>query len=168
MLLYLRWCSRGFEIGKVVLQEYFIRWGCTARLLNPIGGDGLSQAMLSGKLAAETAVESIEYNDFGILKEYELRWRNDIYENNQYELYALKEMLLLMDVLVRAEVIEKLWSTGISAARRSIQDVKRDETPRYVVKLLKVVMSNGRLHRLVSGKITRDLRGLIKWHTKMY
>lgn len=124
--------------------------------------------MLSGKLAAETAVESIEYNDFGILKEYELRWRNDIYENNQYELYALKEMLLLMDVLVRAEVIEKLWSTGISAARRSIQDVKRDETPRYVVKLLKVVMSNGRLHRLVSGKITRDLRGLIKWHTKMY
>lgn len=124
--------------------------------------------MLSGKLAAETAVESIEYNDFGILKEYELRWRNDIYENNQYELYALKEMLLLMDVLVRAEVIEKLWSTGISAARISIQDVKRDETPRYVVKLLKVVMSNGRLHRLVSGKITRDLRGLIKWHTKMY
>lgn len=68
--------------------------------------------MLSGKLAAETAVESIEYNDFGILKEYELRWRNDIYENNQYELYALKEMLLLMDVLVRAEVIEKLWSTA--------------------------------------------------------
>lgn len=142
--------------------------GDAARLSNPIAGDGLPQAMRSGKLAAETAVESVEYNDIGILKEYELRWRNSIYENNQYELYAIKEMLLLMDVLVRTEVIEKLWSTASQhhAYPFTMSNVMKHRD--MWLKLMKVVMSNGRLHRLVSRKITKNLRGLIKWHTKMY
>lgn len=139
--------------------------GDAARLSNPIAGDGLPQAMQSGKLAAETAVVSVEYSNFGILKEYERRWRNNIYENNQYELYAIKEMLLLMDAKTRASAIEKLWLT---AFQHHVYPFTMSNVMKHRdmwLKLMKVVMSNGRLRRLVGRKMQR---GLMKWHTKIY
>jgi digeranylgeranylglycerophospholipid reductase len=121
--------------------------GDAARLSDPMSGAGLSQAMVSGKLAAETAVKSIEYDDINILKKYEWQWERMIYESWQYEQYAIKGLFLSMDTYSRLKLLEGLWST---AAREHVYPfrlsnvIKQKNTQ---LKLLKVLIQNNRLRR---------------------
>jgi digeranylgeranylglycerophospholipid reductase len=121
--------------------------GDAARLSDPIGGGGIPQAMVTGKLAAETAVESIESDNPGMLKEYEKKWSKKIYEWYQYELYVVKELFLSMDVNARIELVEKLWQTASQTPTYPfmLSNVMKQRTVR--LKVLKILMRDNRLRK---------------------
>ena len=121
--------------------------GDAARLSDPISGAGLSQAMVSGKLAAETAVKSIEYDDINILTNYDKQWGRKIYESWQFEQYGIKELFLAMDADSRLKLLEGLWSTA--ARERSypfkLSNVMKQRNAQ--LKLISVLIQNNRLRR---------------------
>jgi digeranylgeranylglycerophospholipid reductase len=121
--------------------------GDAARLSDPIGGGGIPQAMVTGKLAAETAVESIESDNPSMLKEYEKKWSKNIYECYQYELYVVKELFLSMDVNARIELVEKLWQTASQTPTYPfmLSNVMKQRTVR--LKVLKILMRDNRLRK---------------------
>ena len=127
--------------------------GDAARLSDPIGGSGITQALISGKLAAETAVKSVEYDDIGILNEYELRWRKEIYENRQYELYIVKEMLLAMDVGSRAELSEKIWLTAARTHTYPFLLSNVMKQRKVWTSILKILMNDKRLRKWALKKM---------------
>lgn len=92
--------------------------GDAARLSNPIGGDGIHQAMRSGKLAALTAAESIEKDDPNILTNYDPRLKNTEigktrFLDVQYEFYTVQRMLLSLQANARSALIEELWESAM-------------------------------------------------------
>ena len=137
--------------------------GDAARLSNPIGGDGLPQAMLSGKLAAETAVKSNENDDLHILKEYDKKWKNEIYDSYQYELYTAKEMLLSMSISSRAELSEKLWLTAARdcAYPFRVSNVMKQRNAQ--LQYLKVLVGDNRLRKWALEKSLKILQEKLKF-----
>ena len=133
--------------------------GDAARLSDPISGAGLSQAMVSGKLAADTAVKSIEYDDVNILKNYDWQWERKIYESWQFEQYTIKELFLSMDTYSRLKFLEGLWST---AARERVYPFRLSNVIKQrntQLKLLKILIQNNRLRRWAAlGEPLRWLR----------
>ena len=53
----------GSKIGNISGANFMLT-GDAASLIDPISGDGIGNAMLSGKLAAEQAIRCFEHNDF--------------------------------------------------------------------------------------------------------
>jgi|FLOH01.1.fsa_nt_gi menaquinone-9 beta-reductase len=59
--------SYGLPFGSrriEIVGDNFMNIGDAASLIDPVSGDGIGNAMLSGKLAAETAIESFQENNF--------------------------------------------------------------------------------------------------------
>lgn len=88
--------------------------GDAARFINPLTGDGIKTALLSGKYAAEVAVKSIKNEDYSkeFLKEY-----YDITEEkiNQYhkKYNKIKEFLLTLDDSQLNKIIRELSNTQL-------------------------------------------------------
>lgn len=137
--------------------------GDAARLSNPIGGDGLPQAMLSGKLAGETAVKSNEYDDLHILKEYDKKWKNERYDSYQYELYTAKEMLLSMSISSRAELSEKLWLTAARDCAYPFRASNVMKQRNAQLQYLKVLVGDNRLRKWALEQSLKILQEKLKF-----
>ncbi len=61
---------------KELVKDNLMVVGDAARQVNPIHAGGVHNAMLAGKLAGSTAAETIDLEDLGILKRYELEWNS--------------------------------------------------------------------------------------------
>ncbi|MBN2319689.1 MAG: NAD(P)/FAD-dependent oxidoreductase [Acidobacteria bacterium] len=61
-----------------MVSSGFMMVGDAARLIDPLTGGGIVPACISGKLAGETAAESVQRGDNGMkfLRKYERAWRN--------------------------------------------------------------------------------------------
>lgn len=68
--------------------------GDAAGFANPLTGEGICYALESGKMAAETTVESLKKNDFSsnILKSYEEMWKSYFEKDREYS-YKFKELI---------------------------------------------------------------------------
>ncbi|OYT54544.1 MAG: digeranylgeranylglycerophospholipid reductase [Candidatus Altiarchaeales archaeon ex4484_2] len=61
---------------KELVRDNLMVVGDAARQVNPVHAGGVHNAMLAGKLAGTTAAETIDSQDLGILKRYELGWNS--------------------------------------------------------------------------------------------
>ncbi|VVB89987.1 Digeranylgeranylglycerophospholipid reductase [uncultured archaeon] len=124
--------------------------GDAAHLSNPVGGDGVPQAMLSGKLAAEVSAESILQEKPMILKKYELEWEKATlgefcFRDAQYALYILQNALLTMPILRKEEAIEELWSMAQKNGQYPFDLISAIKIDKLRPKLFEVIMKNKRL-----------------------
>jgi digeranylgeranylglycerophospholipid reductase len=72
--------------------------GDAAHMINPLSGGGIVNAMKSGRLAAETAVDALGHGDIGasMLQRYHTRWM-DLLGNDHLRFYRVKEALARFD-----------------------------------------------------------------------
>ncbi|MFX1449199.1 MAG: NAD(P)/FAD-dependent oxidoreductase [Promethearchaeota archaeon] len=86
-------------ISKKLFTNGFMGVGDAVGFVSPIIGEGISYGMTSGKLAAETAIEAIEKEDYSIniLKKYKKKLRNE----NIFTIFSAHKIFrdLLMDDL---------------------------------------------------------------------
>ncbi|MHA1379971.1 MAG: geranylgeranyl reductase family protein [Candidatus Helarchaeota archaeon] len=88
-------------ISKKLFTNGFMGVGDSVGFVSPVIGEGISYGMSSGKLAAETAIEAIEKDDYStnILKKYKKRLRKE----NLFSIFSAHKMFrdLLMEDLNR-------------------------------------------------------------------
>jgi digeranylgeranylglycerophospholipid reductase len=139
--------------------------GDAAHLSNPVGGDGVPQAMFSGRLAAEVSAESIFQEKPMILKKYELQWEKATlgeicFQDAQYGLYILQKALLTMPTWNKEEAIEELWSMAQKKDQYPFNLINAIKIEKMRPKILEVIMQNKRLRnwatkRMLSIMITK-------------
>lgn len=86
-------------ISKNLFKNGILGVGDSMGFVSPIIGEGISYAMLSGKLAADTAIEAMEKEDYSIniLKNY----RKRLHKNNIFTIFSAHKMfreLLMADL----------------------------------------------------------------------
>ena len=91
--------------------------GDAARLSNPIIGDGMTPALLSGVLAGKAAVESVLADDPGLLATYDAEWARQAsfgttLEDMQSCFFRIQRSLLALTPEKRTAVLEKLWAAA--------------------------------------------------------
>ena len=88
--------------------------GDAARLSNPIIGDGMTPALLSGVLAGKAAVESVLADDPRIFATYDAEWARQssfgtTLEDMQAAFFKLQRTLLALPTDKRTAALELLW-----------------------------------------------------------
>lgn len=133
--------------------------GDAAHLSNPVGGDGVPQAMLSGRLAAEVSAESIFQDNPVILGKYGLKWEKAApgginIQNMQYGLYIIQKALLTMPARLKEEAVEELWSVAHNSNEYpfNLRNIMQNDKMRP--KILEVIMKNKRLRNWVAKRIS--------------
>ena len=96
--------------------------GDAARLSNPIIGDGMTPAMLSGVIAGKKAEESVHADDPGILAAYDAEWARQAsfgtkLEDMQTAFFKLQRTLLALPTDKRTAALERLWTAAKTANR---------------------------------------------------
>ncbi len=99
----------------------YLLTGDAASLIDPISGDGIGNAMLSGKLAAEQAIRCFESNDFSaeFIKEYDRLLFSRIGSELKTHYYARRILAgapMLLDAVFRAAgnpLLKKLIQKGL-------------------------------------------------------
>lgn len=88
--------------------------GDAAGLAKPTTGGGIYYALLSGELAAETAVEAHSTGDFsaGGLKQYEKRWKSVFGRELKIGYYARLLYEALGDEQIE-RLLDELWTSGL-------------------------------------------------------
>jgi geranylgeranyl reductase family protein len=122
----------------------FLLLGDAAALIDPLSGEGVGSAMISGKIAAQIAIESMEKNDFSekFLKEYDKRlWEilgHDFETSYKIQTTAKRFPFLVDKMMIKASkderfkkrVEELLPYTGgrkVIASDEFIEDLKKME-----------------------------------------
>ncbi len=105
--------------------------GDAARLIDPLTGAGIQNALLSGRLAGETAARAVREGDASpeFLQAYDLAWRSRI-EEDLARHYLVKEGLQKLS----DETINRVFHAIVEAdlrplTVRSVLDVLRTRTP---------------------------------------
>lgn len=91
--------------------------GDAARLSNPIIGDGMTPALLSGVLAGKAAVASILADDPKVLASYDSEWSRQssfgtTLEDMQSGFFEIQRSLLALTPKKRTAALEKLWAAA--------------------------------------------------------
>ena len=88
--------------------------GDAARLIDPLTGGGIANAMISGMHAGRTAAEAIEEGNTAeeFLARYQGRWKADLWRTLERN-YYVKEKLRLMPDKLLSEVFEVLHGKRI-------------------------------------------------------
>lgn len=149
----IRYYTSGGVPATLRMEKLFYRnilfTGDAAHLSNPMTGEGVTQAMLSGRLAAEVSNESISLDKPGILSKYESEWEkiklgNIGVQDTQYGLYIVQKTLLSLPQATKEEIMEELWSFAIKNNQYpfSINVLKNKKMS---PKILGIIMKNRRL-----------------------
>jgi len=82
-----------------MVSSGFMLVGDSARLINPLTGGGIVNACISGKLAGETAADSVGSGDSGkeFLEKYERAWRNRMQKSHLRNWKARQKYIKLDD-----------------------------------------------------------------------
>ncbi|MEW6069810.1 MAG: NAD(P)/FAD-dependent oxidoreductase [Candidatus Thermoplasmatota archaeon] len=101
-------------LPKALHKDNILLAGDAARLVNPLSGAGIQNALLSGKLAGAIAGKCVSENlPLEYLKNYELICKSKIYPRLKlgYELrnFILKNPLRLAKILAFAKFLPKQW-----------------------------------------------------------
>lgn len=106
--------------------------GDAARLIDPLTGGGIANAMVSGMHAGRTAAEAIEAGDTSeeFLARYQERWKADLWKTLERN-YYVKEKLRLMPDQLLSEVFEVLHGkridrVGVVPILEEIQEKRPD------------------------------------------
>ncbi len=131
--------------------------GDAAHLSNPVGGDGIAQAMLSGRLAAEVSTDSILKGDPRILEKYESKWEkirlgNFAVQDAQYGLYIVQKVLLSMPFETEKEVLEELWSSALKSNQYPLNLISALENKKMRSAILGIIMKDRRLRNWAIGR----------------
>ncbi len=104
--------------------------GDAARMIDPLTGGGVSNACISGQVAAGVAMEAHEAGDFSkaFFQRYEQGWRAKI-EDQLYRNYIAKEKLLEMSDDTINKIIDALQ--GYKIERITTADILRMVQERY-------------------------------------
>ncbi len=96
------------SVSKPLIPSYsdnVMLVGDAARMIDPLTGGGIINAIITGRYAGETAIKAYEREDFSAnsLKEYEEKWKKRLYEKLLRNYWA-KEILIKIsdDVLNKA------------------------------------------------------------------
>jgi flavin-dependent dehydrogenase len=100
----------GLPLGSnicTISGDSFMLTGDAASLIDPISGDGIGNAMLSGKYAAEQAIRCFQRNNFSaaFMKEYDKTLLNDLGAELRMRYKAqrtLSRMPFLLDIIFLA------------------------------------------------------------------
>ncbi|DAC73356.1 MAG TPA: hypothetical protein DSN98_00270 [Thermoplasmata archaeon] len=73
-----------YPVQRTALQRAFI-CGDAAGMVNPLTGEGIYNAMVSGEIAAKVITEALDSNPKNkmVISSYPVRWRNDFGKNNK-------------------------------------------------------------------------------------
>ncbi len=95
--------------------------GDAARLINPLTGGGIAHACISGKLAGETAAESIRSGDGSkeFLQKYERAWRKRM-EKSHIRNWKAKEKFINLDDETFNKIVHTLSEAKPHANSRSL------------------------------------------------
>lgn len=82
--------------NRIISGDNFILTGDAASLVDPISGDGIANAVLSGKLAAKQIINCFDNNDFS--KDFVKGYDNELYKSSVAE---MKKSLFIQKLLTR-------------------------------------------------------------------
>lgn len=120
--------------------DHFLLCGDAGSLIDPFTGEGIGNAMLSGIIAAQTAIEAINKNDFssGFLHGYDQK----IYErlwpelNLSHTLQRLSSRPYLFNFVVNKALKSKTLRETITCMFEDVDMRKRLSSPGFYLKLL--------------------------------
>jgi len=104
--------------------------GDSGRLVDPISGGGIGNALLSGKIAGEVAGESIKRGEIRYLKEYEKRWFSLEGRNMRFRMKVRDVFMKLKD-----EDLEILFDFGErNFGNKTINEINEMKIIRGIIK----------------------------------
>jgi flavin-dependent dehydrogenase len=111
------WPLSTYNPAEAAVGERVLLVGDAAGLINPLNGEGIQYALLSGRWAAETALECLNSNDFDVarLHAYDQRLK----DNLRYDM-ALAQMIVQ---LIRNRDLNPVW---LASLRIITQRAKKD------------------------------------------
>ena len=111
--------------------------GDAAGLAKPTTGGGIYYALLSGKLAAETAGEALSTGDFSArgLRQYEKRWKSVFGRELKIGYYARLLYEALGDEQIE-RLLDELWTSGLKDELISPAEFSFDWHGRVILKAL--------------------------------
>ncbi len=118
----------------------FILIGDAASLIDPFTGEGIGNALVSGKIAAEYIVKAFEQNDFTAktLKEYEdALWRevgNEL--KTSYKLQKIGQHKFLLNLVIDKAAKSKAVQEAISNSLLNPQERSAFSNPLFYIKAL--------------------------------
>ncbi len=157
----IKYYTSGGVPATIRMEKLFFRnilfTGDAAHLSNPVGGDGIAQAMLSGRLAAEVSTDSILKGDPRILEKYESKWEkirlgNFAVQDAQYGLYIVQKVLLSMPFETEKEVLEELWSSALKSNQYPLNLISALENKKMRSAILGIIMKDRRLRNWAIGR----------------
>ncbi len=118
----------------------FVLLGDAASLIDPFTGEGIGNALISGKIAAEYILKAFEKNDFSAvtLKEYdEALWREISEElKTSYKLQKLGQHTWLLNFLINRAKKSKAVQEAISNSLLDPQERDVFSNPMFYIKAL--------------------------------
>ncbi|MDF1540556.1 MAG: NAD(P)/FAD-dependent oxidoreductase [Candidatus Thorarchaeota archaeon] len=120
-------------LAGIVIPSYdnrILLAGDAAGHCSPISGEGIHYSMLAGKIAAQTAVESIRKNDqsSGFLERYEKRWKGEFGSDLKWGAWLQKRLTSsgstgMGSTFLKSEKSQRVIAemlVGMSSVRRAI------------------------------------------------
>lgn len=135
--------SKNKPIEQMV-SEGFMMVGDAARLIDPLTGGGIVNACISGKLAGETAAESVKSGDNGkiFLQKYERAWRNRMYKKHVRNWKAKQKFDALEDDTF-SKIIQTLSEARAHANTLSMLYALVKKHPALVVDFIDLLWTKG-------------------------
>ncbi len=125
---------------KKISGNGFLLLGDAASLIDPFSGEGIGNAMTSGKIASNTILKSLNENNFSaeFLKEYEVNLWNEIEQEikTSYMLQRLGKIKFLLNFIVDKAAKKKEVQEVISGMLANEEAKKEFVSPLFYVKLL--------------------------------
>jgi len=125
---------------KKISGNGFLLVGDAASLIDPFSGEGIGNAMTSGKIASETILKALKENNFSenFLKEYEeILWKEIGSElKTSYMLQRLGKIRFLLNFLVDKAAKKKEIQEVISGMLANEEAKKEFVSPLFYLKLL--------------------------------
>lgn len=100
--------------NRIISGDNFILTGDAASLVDPISGDGIANAVLSGKLASKQIINCFDNNDFS--KEFVKSYDNELYKSSVAE---MKKSLFIQKLLTSFPFLLGVlfWVKGSSSSK---------------------------------------------------
>ncbi len=96
------------KVLKSLVKDNVCIVGDAARLVDPISGGGIGNALLSGKLAGKACANAIKNNDMSKLKQYEKEWLKEEGKNFRFKFKVRDVFMKLKD-----SELELLFDFGV-------------------------------------------------------